>query len=59
MSEKVKQLITKNQFENEQKLFADILEVLDQYQGKISIVSAIGVLNLAQDELKMQAKNDD
>lgn len=58
MNDNVKQLIAKNQFENEQKMFSDILEVLDKYQGKISIVSAIGILNLAQDELKKQAKKE-
>lgn len=43
-------------FREEQALYDDILEAIDSYQGKLSIVSVIGILNLAQDEIKKQAQ---
>ena len=55
----VKKLIRKNQFEKEQNLYDDILHIIDSYQGEISVVSVIGILNLAQDEIKQQARNQD
>jgi len=48
---------TQDALQNEQDLYNDILDVINDYQGKISLVSALGILDLAKDELKMQAKD--
>jgi len=57
MENNVKKLIQKDLFQKEQDLFHDILEVINDYQGQISLVSVLGILDLVQDELKVQAKS--
>lgn len=56
--EKIVQLIQKNQYEKEQELFKEILFTIDGFKGQISLVSVLGILDLAKDELKIQAKKD-
>jgi len=53
---KVKELIQKKQFEDEQNLYDDILYTINEYQGKISLVACLGILDLIKDEMKLQAK---
>jgi len=55
--EKIVKLIRKDQFEKEQQLYDQILEIIDDYQGELSVVSVLGILNLVQDEIKCQARN--
>jgi len=52
----IKRLITKDQYKKEQDLFTDIIDTINEYKGEISLVSALGILDLVKDELKVQAK---
>jgi len=52
----IKRLITKDQYKKEQDLFTDIIDTINEYKGELSLVSALGILDLVKDELKAQAK---
>ena len=53
----IKRLITKDQYKKEQDLFTDLIDTIDSYEGKLSLVSTLGILDLVKDELIKQAKN--
>ena len=53
----IKRLITKDQQKKEQDLFTDLIDTIDDYEGKLSLVSTLGILTLVEDELIKQAKN--
>jgi len=52
----ISHLLQKNQFDKEQELFTKLLDTINSYQNQISLVSALGVLDLCKDELITQNK---
>ena len=48
----IKRLITKDQFKTEQELFNELSEIINSYEGKVSLVAALGILDIMKDEIK-------
>lgn len=57
-NDKIKKLIVKDQFKMEQDFFNDLTEVVNDYEGKISIVATLGVLDIIKDEIKEAKRNE-
>jgi len=56
MTDKITHLVQKDKFQKEEDCFKEIINTINTYQGQISLVSVLGVLDIVADEIKLQAK---
>jgi len=58
MTNKITDLISKDKYKQEQLMFNDFMDVVNDYTGKVGVAAALGILNLVQDEIKDAKKKE-